>query len=134
MDYFQTFLEGGIIMSYHAGIDLGGTKSAACLAEILDGKINILKKSEFPTIADNPRSTLLKLTSQLRCLISDCCIADDSLESIGISCGGPLDSAKGLILSPPNLPAWDHIHVCKWFSEQFGIPAYLENDQECDVG
>lgn len=128
MDYFQTFLEGGIIMSYHAGIDLGGTKSAACLAEILDGKINILKKSEFPTIADNPRSTLLKLTSQLRCLISDCCIADDSLESIGISCGGPLDSAKGLILSPPNLPAWDHIHVCKWFSEQFGIPAYLEND------
>ena len=115
-------------MSYHAGIDLGGTKSAACLAEILDGKINILKKSEFPTIADNPRSTLLKLTSQLRRLISDCCIADDSLESIGISCGGPLDSAKGLILSPPNLPAWDHIHVCKWFSEQFGIPAYLEND------
>lgn len=115
-------------MSYYAGIDLGGTKSAACIAKVQDGKINILKRSEFPTIADSPRSTLLKLTSKLRCLLSDCCIADGSLKSIGISCGGPLDSAKGIILSPPNLPAWDHIHVCKWFSEQFSVPAYLEND------
>lgn len=113
-------------MSYYAGIDLGGTKSAACIAKVQDGKINILKRSEFPTIADSPRSTMLKLTSKLRCLLSDCCIADGFLESIGISCGGPLDSAKGIILSPPNLPAWDHIHVCKWFSEQFSVPVYLE--------
>ena len=29
---------------------------------------------------------------------------DVELSSIGISCGGPLDSAKGLILSPPQPP------------------------------
>ena len=37
-------------MPYYAGIDLGGTKSAACIAEIRGGDIRILKKSKFPTI------------------------------------------------------------------------------------
>ena len=31
-------------------------------------------------------------------------------------------------MSPPNLPAWDHIQVCRWFSEEFKVPAFLEND------
>jgi glucokinase len=50
-----------------------------------------------------------------------------SLASIGISCGGPLDSQNGLILSPPNLPGWDRIDL---FSplQQFGIPVALQND------
>ena len=115
-------------MSYFAGIDLGGTKSAACIAEIRDGDIHILKKAKFPTIAHSPQATLLKLNSLLHGLLSDCGIESGNLEAIGISCGGPLDAARGVILSPPNLPAWDHIQVCRWFSEEFKVPAFLEND------
>lgn len=115
-------------MSYFAGIDLGGTKSAACIAEIRDGDIHILKKAKFPTIAHSPQATLLKLNSLLHGLLSDCGIGSGNLEAIGISCGGPLDAARGVILSPPNLPAWDHIQVCRWFSEEFKVPAFLEND------
>ena len=115
-------------MSYFAGIDLGGTKSAACIAEIRDGDIHILKKAKFPTIAHSPQATLLKLNSLLHGLLSDCGIGSGNLEAIGISCGGPLDAARGVILSPPNLPAWDHIQVCRWFSEEFKVSAFLEND------
>ena len=115
-------------MPYYAGIDLGGTKSAACIAEIRGGDIRILKKSKFPTIDHSPQATLLTLNSLLRSLLSDCGIESGNLKAIGISCGGPLDAARGVILSPPNLPAWDHIQVCRWFSEEFKVPAYLEND------
>ena len=47
---------------------------------------------------------------------------------MGISCGGPLDSQKGVIQSPPNLPGWDNVPVTRFFSESLGIPAFLEND------
>jgi len=50
------------------------------------------------------------------------------LDAIGISCGGPLDSREGLILSPPNLPGWDHIDVVTPFRTQFNAPTALQND------
>ena len=77
-------------MPYYAGIDLGGTKSAACIAEIRGGDIRILKKSKFPTIDHSPQATLLTLNSLLRSLLSDCGIESGNLKAIGISCGGPL--------------------------------------------
>jgi predicted NBD/HSP70 family sugar kinase len=50
------------------------------------------------------------------------------LEGIGISCGGPLSSKRGMILSPPNLPGWDNIPVVKMAEERFGKRTLLQND------
>jgi glucokinase len=55
-------------------------------------------------------------------------VSIESVTSIGISCGGPLDSVTGLILSPPNLPGWDKIPIVKLFVEEFGIPTFIQND------
>jgi glucokinase len=52
----------------------------------------------------------------------------ENVKGIGISCGGPLDSKKGVILSPPNLPGWDHIEIVKLFQERLGIPTAIQND------
>jgi glucokinase len=51
-----------------------------------------------------------------------------TLAAIGISCGGPLDSSKGLIQSPPNLPGWDNIPITQLFESQFNVPVFLQND------
>lgn len=48
--------------------------------------------------------------------------------NIGISCGGPLDSKRGVIMSPPNLPGWDEVPVVKFFADRFGVPVHLQND------
>jgi glucokinase len=50
--------------------------------------------------------------------------------AIGISCGGPLDQKRGVILSPPNLPGWDEVPVTKFFREKADIPAFLQNDAD----
>jgi glucokinase len=60
-------------------------------------------------------------------------LAKDAAEkpaAIGISCGGPLDRKRGLILSPPNLPGWDRIGVTAYFQAAMGIPAFLQNDAD----
>jgi glucokinase len=48
--------------------------------------------------------------------------------AVGISCGGPLDSEKGLILSPPNLPGWDSVPIVELLREKTGLPCFIEND------
>ena len=50
------------------------------------------------------------------------------IESIGISCGGPLDNISGVILSPPNLPGWDCVKICDRFENKYKIKSILEND------
>ena len=81
------------------GFDIGGTKCAVVTA-LWDGKeIKLLKKKKCPTERE------LTPTEMIDKLIA---MADGILEckpdAVGISCGGPLDSKKGIIMSPPNLP------------------------------
>jgi glucokinase len=43
-------------------------------------------------------------------------------------CGGPLDESAGLVLSPPNLSAWDRVDVVTPFTDRFSVPVRLMND------
>jgi glucokinase len=106
-----------------AGVDIGGTKCAVCLGEQTDA-VRILAKRRFPT-PSSPDAALARLVSAL-----DALIAADGRQpaAIGISCGGPLNSRQGLILSPPNLPGWDRVDVISPFRDRFGVPAALQND------
>lgn len=98
------------------GIDIGGTK---CAVVVGNEKGEIIAKEKFPTGSVN--DTLEKILSTAE-RMNDGCVA------VGISCGGPLDSEKGVILSPPNLPGWDNIEIVKLINARLGLPAYLCND------
>jgi glucokinase len=54
--------------------------------------------------------------------------ANERIQGIGISCGGPLNSKTGTILSPPNLPGWGNIHITEYLEEKTGFNAWLCND------
>lgn len=112
-------------MKYLAGIDIGGTKCAVTLGREENGSIAILEKRKFPTPKE-PRQAMEKLVDALGAILAE----NDRvrLDAIGISCGGPLDSERGLIQCPPNLPKWDDIDVITPFKEAFGVPAALQND------
>ncbi|WP_372630979.1 ROK family protein [Cohnella sp.] len=113
-------------MSLLAGIDIGGTKCAASLGALAgNGEIRILDKVKFPTPA-SPEEAIGHLLDGLAILLDR--QRGGRLQAIGISCGGPLDSAQGLILSPPNLPGWDRIDIVSPFRERFGTDVYLQND------
>ena len=98
------------------GIDIGGTKCAVILG---NEKGEVLAKEKFPTT--NVSETLAKILDTAEKM-------NDGCEAVGISCGSPLDSEKGVILSPPNLPGWDNIEIVKMIRERLGLPAYLCND------
>ncbi len=108
-----------------AGLDIGGTKCAVSLGRLGGGEIELVARTSFPT-PPTPAETLVRLAAALAELLA--ANPGEPLTAIGISCGGPLDSGRGLILGPPNLPGWDHVDVLSPFRQRFAVPAALQND------
>jgi glucokinase len=54
--------------------------------------------------------------------------ADEAPAVVGISCGGPLDAANGVLSGPLHLPDWIDIPIVDLAQREFGVPAALEND------
>lgn len=108
------------------GIDIGGTKCAVVLGREQAGSIEVISKVSFPTEASKgPAPALERIFAGVGEMISG---SGAAVRGIGISCGGPLDIGRGLILSPPNLPGWDSIPIVRLLEEKFGLCTRLQND------
>ncbi len=112
-------------MSNLAGVDIGGTKCAVTLGTTTDIGVKVLSKRRFPT-PDTPEQAIATILRTLDELSAETGIS--APDAIGVSCGGPLDSKNGLILSPPNLPGWDQVDIVTPLQERFNVPVQLQND------
>lgn len=105
------------------GFDIGGTKCAVVLATWDGEELLLLDKVRSETDTTIPPQQMLEKL---------CTLAEKmdigKLDRIGISCGGPLDAQTGIILSPPNLPGWDHVPIKAILEARFHVPAFLQND------
>jgi len=112
------------------GIDIGGTKCAVILGEYSTDKImDILDKITFPTEMQNGcEFAINKLLESVDCILLKNILEIKDVKSIGISCGGPLDSKRGIIMSPPNLIGWDNVHITEIIENKYGIKTKLQND------
>ena len=109
------------------GIDIGGTKISVTLGAERSGDMEFLASERFDT--KGPYMDVLDRAAAIaERLLND--YGRENVTGIGISCGGPLDSRRGIILSPPNLPGWDGVFVTDFFTKRLGLPAYLRNDAD----
>jgi glucokinase len=98
------------------GIDIGGTKCAVSV--LRDGAV--VEVDRFPT--QDYAATFARFRKTVEGLKPGPDVV------FGISCGGPLDAARGIILCPPNLPGWVDLPICRAFTDVFGGRAFLMND------
>jgi len=110
------------------GIDIGGTKCAIILGKIeSEDEIKIVDKTAMPT--DKPVFEMIEhLFDEADALLTKNNVSIDCISGIGISCGGPLNSKTGRILSPPNLLGWDNIPIVQITENRFNVKTYLQND------
>lgn len=108
----------------YLGLDIGGTK---CAVVVGDASFSIKKKIAFETRTERGYQVILsEFRQHIRSILAG--FSGSRLKRIGISCGGPLDSRKGVIYSPPNLPGWDDVPITKIFSDEFGVETVIQND------
>ena len=107
---------------YYIGLDIGGTKCAASLGKITGDRIEVLARNEVKTLpsAEETLRGLLPFVEEYK--------AQTGATEAGISCGGPLDCKKGIILTPPNLPDWHGFPIVEFVQREFGLTARLQND------
>jgi glucokinase len=98
------------------GFDIGGTKCA--VGRIHDGALEEIAR--IPT--GEFVATFEQLVEAARPFVT-------SSTTFGVSCGGPLDARRGVIISPPNLLAsWHGVEVCAQLTAKLGGQAILMND------
>ena len=108
------------------GIDIGGTKCAVSYGQQQAGTLTVADKIHFATTSVD--TTLTHLKEAVHEIMQRHGLDRHNTAAIGISCGGPLDSRTGRILSPPNLPGWDNIPIVEIFHSEFGLPVAVHND------
>jgi glucokinase len=110
-----------------------GTKCAVSIGKgtLEPGReaIDVIDRVFFLTAeCKTPEETVDRACREMKMLIDK--YGENNIASVGISCGGPLDGKKGMVLSPPNLPGWDEFPVVRLVEEKTGIRAKLSNDAD----
>ncbi|NTW83076.1 MAG: ROK family protein [Chlorobiaceae bacterium] len=116
------------------GIDLGGT---AVKAAIVGEETGIIKHMTVPTeTASGPSGVITQLSAIVSDLYRSASVTLDPADFSGIGLGAPgaVDSEKGLLSYPPNLPGWtvfplrDELRACLREKEELEIPVMIDND------
>ena len=108
------------------GVDVGGTKCAVTYGQKEGFELHIREKIRFATTGVD--ETLANIVRAVDDVMRKNGLTAGNTAAIGVSCGGPLDSRTGVVMSPPNLPGWDNIPIVKLLGDRFGIRTGIHND------
>ncbi len=89
----------------------------------------MLASCRRPTDArEGPAAVVQRIVECAREALDDAGVTMDRIAGVGAMAAGPLDLARGVITTPPNLPGWRDVPLRDLLSAAFGVPVLLEND------
>jgi len=104
-----------------AGIDLGGTQVRISVA-LEDGRVIGSAKTRTALVS-GPEGLARWAAREAKRLAHG-----KEIKSAAIGAPGPIDTRRGVLVNPPNLPGWQNSPLAELLSEAMGCPVYLEND------
>ena len=106
------------------GLDIGGTKLAVGVVTadgaVRGGLVEPTRREQ------GPQRVLQRLFALGHRAVADAGLGP--VAAVGVSCGGPLDAAAGVLQAPLHLPGWHDVPVVALAEDAYGVPAALEND------
>jgi glucokinase len=105
-------------------LDFGGTKLTAGLAA--SGERHWRGHQRVPSPPGSNAQSDLEI---MMGLAQDMLVtAKAPLAAVGVSFGGPVDVALGLVLLSHHVPGWERMPLREWLEERLGVPAAVDND------
>jgi glucokinase len=102
-------------------VDIGGTQMrAACFSTGCEtpSQVNRIK----------PQHDRHSRISELYQLIESVWPEDGSVDWISVAAPGPLDSVRGILIAPPNIPEWHDFPLRELLHKHFNTPTIIGND------
>ena len=109
------------------GIDIGGTKRVVVVGDHTGRPLEQIRcpmensgdwRADLAYLVEDGRRLLSKWQEK----------TGESLTRIGVSVPGPADTARGLLLNPPNLQSWHNAPIGAALHEAFEVEVCVEND------
>jgi glucokinase len=114
--------------AHFIGVDIGATKVAAGLVNPF-GEIS--HHTRFPMPAHDSSGALAAVVSAIdsvRAAIGENRESELPIFGIGICAPGPLNPHTGVIVNPPNLPAWRNFPLADEITKVYKLPVHIDND------
>jgi glucokinase len=108
------------------GVDLGGTHLRVAVA---DARGKLRTKVRHPTEAARGRQHVI---GRIVAAVNEALELDGTpareVRALGIGLPGPVDPARGLVISPANLPGFRNVPLNRILTRATGIPSFLHHD------
>ena len=111
--------------AYVMGVDLGGTKIRAALADLAG---TVVAEEVIPTDQHGGRAVVAQIGGLYRRLVEQAAIASDRIRAVAIGSPGVVNRASGAIELAPNLPNFDRMDVVGALTHALGQTPVIEND------
>lgn len=111
---------------YIIGVDLGGTKIAAAIA---DERGSVFHSMTIPTMAEEGAEAVVnRIADASKELMERQGAKAVEVKAIGIGSPGFVNSKRGYISFASNLPGFEELPIVKMIEDRTGINTYVEND------
>jgi glucokinase len=111
------------------GIEIGGTKLQAALAEAPDRIVRRARLSVDP--ARGAAGIRADLAATLASWRGSSSSSAGPIEAIGIGFGGPVDAGRGRAITSHQVAGWDDFDLAAWCRDELRIPrAVIHNDAD----
>lgn len=108
------------------GVDIGGTKVAA---GAVDARGTILSKTRAPMPGrGSAEEAFAAVRGAVEAALGSAANGRFQAAQIGVSCPGPLDPRRGVVINPPNLPCWRDFPLAERIAGEWSLPAVVDND------
>jgi len=117
-------------MKYIIGLDIGGTKIAAAIA---DDKGKIITSINTPTQAKKGAEVVTnQLSSVIKELLKNAGVHIQDVKTIVLGIPGQITKSKGVVIIAPNIKGWENYPLRDKVQKDFpNTPIIVENDANC---
>ena len=105
------------VLGYIVGVDIGATSVDIALADL---NAQVLARDCGPAdVRDEPLTLLGDVKQRILTLLSKRNIRPEQVLGVGVGVPGPVDFAKGVLVAPPLMPAWEGFSIRGYFHAAF---------------
>lgn len=111
---------------YVVGCELQSTELVIGLFDLIG---NLMARVEEPKAPDTtPEAVVERIVDGIRRVTATAGVNMEQVEGLGVAAPGPLNSEKGILLTPPNMVGWRNVPLKEMLEQATGLPVVVEKD------